>query len=803
MIDRFNETRSFNNLTCEKSDKQTILIRTISGAGSTYFINQKCQNDLIIFEKETNEPFSFRLFVNLLNYFEQDLKDYLTKLKSDYTLVSPYINWGLNKEKLADLFSKYYRERTLLEYEYTNVNKKSFNSPSQEFLRKDFKELIYKFVTKLKKTYLIYDKFDELNDSYEISDFIGNVNKTHIIVTQKPEIYSKYKHNYLEILNFNDSKFYEEFLSQRISLRSGKKLTALAKDLFHVLNGSPKNLDIIISQCKNDLFRCKNEEEILNTIKLRCKQYIEEKHIVLHDTLIRILYFAEEVSVSLIKSIFTEICFSDQTFERRCQQFISNGNIIENWDKISLSNRTKIAFEWEIMNTKENKLYEINSFLSIVNNYLDKHDLTDDIQKMIINAIKTIYDAEGSIPTCYIDIVVNYAKSLYGNMHFLEAAYYFSIIPNLSSYIEYSNVLSIARLLYNYGFYAQCAQFLENVNFAELSNLEKSNIYLIFANCNMMQDNIYSIEYYDKVIAFNDNNKLLAIGGKLMAQIETQGLTININTLYRNIIDEYKKQPEMEGYVSLLRNALDFEKNNKALEIMHEGLDYAIKFDNQKEIYKIKQNIALNLIKANQLNEAENYLLDVKKYCYLFEKKEVSYPLINLAVIELYRYFETKKYEFAIKAQNYAMQAIDYATSYYAVTLSNIHYLTAMSILKTESTNKYNLSEERIKSLRKYFLQSTREDTRKDNRVVIKRYLALISSARITGDEDEAKEYLREVCTYHSDKFGKHVNKINKLIKDMGITDLPSYPNEEIDDSCSEYHLETRFEPWLISLTHL
>ena len=70
------------------------------------------------------------------------------------------------------------------------------------------------------------------------------------------------------------------------------------------------------------------------------------------------------------------------------------------------------------------------------------------------------------------------------------------------------------------------------------------------------------------------------------------------------------------------------------------------------------------------------------------------------------------------------MQALDYATSYYAVTLSNIHYLTAMSILKTERKNKYNISDERIKSLRKYFLQSTREDTRIDNRVAIKRYLA-------------------------------------------------------------------------------
>ena len=802
IIDRHDETRGFNNLTSEKTSKQIILIRTFAGAGSTYFINENCNHDLIVFEKETNETFSFRLFLNLLNDYKQELKNYLKKLNADYEFVSPNINWGLNNEQLAKSFSQYYNERTLFEYENSDVNSNSIWS-SPAIIKYDFRELLYKFVMQLNKTYIVYDKFDELNDSYAISDFIGNINKIHIIVTQNPKIYDKYKLNYLEILNFNDSKYYEEFLSQRLSFRSQRKLTALANDLFHVLNGSPKNLDIVISQCKNDLCNCKNEEEIINKIKSRSSQYIEEQKAVLTDTLIRLLYFTGEASLAVVKSIFSDIFFAEDVFDKRYQKLILNENIIENWNNISLSQRTRIAFDWEVMNTKEKKLRECNSFLASINVYLNRHNLTTDIQQMIINALKIIYEANGFIPECHINTVIDYAKSLYDDMRFADAAYYFSIIPDLHNYIESSKIYDIAKLLYKNGYYAQCAYFLEKIKFSDLCDKEQSDAYLILANCNMMQDNVKSIEYYDKVIEFNDHNILLAIGGKLMAYSETKELTIELKTNYRNIISEYSERPDTEGYVSLLRNALDFEKNSEALKIMNKGLEYALKFNDQIEVCKIKQNIALNLIKADKLNDAEKYLFDVEEYCCHFNKKEMSYPLINLSVIELYRYFETGEYECAIKAQNYAMQALDYATSYYAVTLSNIHYLTAMSILKTESKNKYNISDERIKSLREYFLQSTREDTRIDNRVVIKRYLALISSARITGDINEAKEYLRELCNKHSDKFGKHVNKINKIIKEMQVSDLPSYLNDEIDDSCVNYELETRFEPWLISLTHL
>lgn len=803
MIDRHDETRGFNNLTSEKSAKQIILIRTVAGAGSTYFINQKCGNKLIVFEKETNESFCLRLFLNILKEYKKELKDYLNNLEKNYTLVSPNINWGLSNEKLAESFSKYYSERTLFEYERLNLSDNYLKFSIPAIIQKDFKELFFNFITKLNKIYIIYDKFDELIDSYEISDFIGNVNKIHIIVTQNPNLYNKYKHNYLEILNFNDSQYYEEFLSQRISLRSQNRLTALAQDLFYVLNGSPKNLDIVISQCKSDLANCEDEEKITDIIKARCKDFIKEKHTILTNSIIRILYFADEAGLSVIKSLYREISFTDEFFDKQCHDLILHENIIENWTKISLSQRTRIAFKWDIMSTPEKRLHESNSFLAIVNKYLDKHRMTTDIQKMIINAIKTIYDAKRYLPVCYINTVIDYAKSLYDDMRFADAAYYFSIIPDLHNYVESSKIYDIAKLLYKSGYYAQCACFLEKIKFSDLCDKEQSDAYLILANCNMMQDNIKSIEYYDKVIEFNDHNILLAIGGKLMAKSETKGLTTELITDYRNIISEYSEMPNTEGYLSLLRNALDFEKNSEALKIMHKGLEYALEFNNEKEVFKIKQNIALNLIKADKLNDAEKYLLDVKEYCYLFNKKEMSYPLINLAVIEIYRYFETGKYEYAAKAHNYAMQALDYATSYYAVTLSNIHYLTAMSILKTERENKYNISDERIKSLRKYFLQSTREDTRIDNRVAIKRYLALISSARITGDINEAKEYLRELCNKHSNKFGKHVNKINKIIKEMQITDLPSYQNDEIDDSCIDYALETRFEPWLISLTHL
>lgn len=806
MIDRINEKKKFLNINEENSDKKVIVIKTIYGAGATYFINYFCKSSQLSIEKKDSESFTYSLIVTLLKEYKDKLVNYIDHIMNNsmqYKLIYPLIGWDEENSILATKLYNYLKNSVFFEYQTSTKSKSKLIISIPRSIKKSFRNILQSFINSLDISYIIYDKFNVESDSVEICEFIGEVYKTHIIITQNIELYKKYELNAIAIMNFNSSVFYEEFLKGKTTLQSEVKLKKLADNLFHLLSGSPKKLNLVLLKCQSDLNHCKNEDEIVKTIEQCCRNYIDEENFLFNNNIIRILYFAENTNWDTLKNILAKIEVDSNLFNQRYLQLLNDGDIVNDLGRLFLKPKLKAAMNLEIFYSAETIVTTCTQLLCIINRLIEDQEYNDEIERIAMNIIETYYKGTKEIPLAYKSKVFSYAHKLLLNSRGKEAARYFAMIPDLYSLCHSDNFLKIADLLYKNGYYYECSNLLLPAYIKDMSKSEQSQAYLLLAYCNMLLDNTLSIQYFDEVLKLNDDNQLFALSGKLMSEIETQGLTDKIKTEYKNAVKQYKDKPQTAGYVSLLRNALDFENNDEAINTMEVGLKYALNFNIIEEEYKIKQNISLNLIKAQQFSKAEKYLADVENYCKNFEIKELSYPLINLSTIKIFYFFNTNDFSQAEMARDYAMKALDYASSYYAVTLSHTNFMTAISILKTEKDNKYNISDERMLSIRQQYYKDTLENKRIDNRVTVKRYLALIASARITNNVDEAKKYLYELCYNHSEKFGKHVNKINTIINEMGINDLPHYENIRTDDSCKEYALETRFEPWLISLTHL
>ena len=97
--------------------------------------------------------------------------------------------------------------------------------------------------------------------------------------------------------------------------------------------------------------------------------------------------------------------------------------------------------------------------------------------------------------------------------------------------------------------------------------------------------------------------------------------------------------------------------------------------------------------------------------------------------------------------------------------------------------------------------ESIKRDNRNDFRAVARSYLALIASARITNDLEEARKDFCEGFSSIAEQSGQQP-KYNELLTALDIKGREPLAFQQSDAECDEYYKEIRFEPWLISLTH-
>lgn len=822
MIDRINESQKLKELLNETCPKQTILINGESGAGTSYFVNSHfLENERIIFKRESiTDTFAICLFKTIVNQYLEKFKEFLNEYEVDYIWNKPKINFFQDGAKnLIEYLANSYKDNSIdFVFEYSPSNPKHikpkkkglFNRNKEPLktlvIKRKFRQIITEFIDILDEKFLIYDKFDSKEDSELIQDFIAYLHsKVNILIVESKEYYSNYEHNCILLTKFENVNYFLELLRSQITLQSETSIKHLADKLYYTLKGSPKELILLINHCRHELQNCQSDEDIIETISKECKIQLEILTNTINLFILQDLYLAGgSLSYNfIIDFIGKQTKLSSERIIDNIDLLFKNGLLEISGIDIILTGRAKAYLSLELFKDKHQSHKIYLDTLASINNYIPAEMFTDlNVQKLIANTVLSL-NKIGQKENTYNHIVKNYADKLLKNNNLSSAAEMYSILADHISSLNYNEIYEIAKLLYEEGYYKESFSTLLNCNVDKLNKSTKFNYYLLLANCNMLIDNKLAIEFFNNAITLDTKDKLIAIAYKLLCELETREIN-DVESLkdeYYKIIKTYEKTPRKSGYITLLRIALDFQDNDTAIATMRKGLSLAEHYGMNEEIYKFKQNIALNLIRGGCLDEAEKLLYEVHMYCIENSRKELSYPLINLSAIKIFKFFESGNFDYAVAARDFAMSANDSASSYYAITLSNLFYITSLSILYTMKNNPYNISHDHLRSLREYRFSKVTNNLRMDHRSVVKPCLSLIASACLTDDFDQAEKYLRELCK-HKNNIGKAAIKVNRYISQLGITDIEKLQETEIDKTCQVYQTETRFEPWLISLTH-
>lgn len=801
MIDRINETSKLESMIATRT--RIILVSGEEGVGKSYFVDQKCKDECLLIKRDSiYDNFSKCLIKALLSDSNDNFIKYINFCNDDYRLVSHTLNKLCNGvvDELCDMFNT----ETLLTYKSV----KKVDKKAQTSVKKiTFPLLLTEYIKTLNKKIIVYDNFNDDEDIANLIPFaIKEQDRINIIITQSSSLKKKYASNLIYLDKFNDpnAERFSQLLINKIPIKSVSCLQELALGLQHFLDGRPKALEFFLARIQDQLLDCKTDDDYKNVINTELSKDSQLINDIFIKQFMQILYFFDgPVNINKITSFISEVLgYNSNTIKLKIdlmfrQELINSYGI----NDIICTARGKVLINGSLFK-------DINDIVRVGRNILAELDkisydklIQDNIALQLISSICEHFYSAGITASSYYHYVKLYADYLISQNKLTKAAHLFAVSWSTLKYEPYDYIKIISDLLYEHGYYKECYNLLVDYEEDALTNHDKYDIYMKIANCSCLIDNIKSLEYYDKAIALNTTHTAVAISCKLLAWIE-QCLLSEIDMIrkeYNTVLSKYKDSCDVTGYVALLRNSLDFQSNEEAIKSMRKALEIISEYNIPNEEYKVKQNLSLNLIRCGNFKEAERLLTEVRLYCEQYAIKELSYPLINLSVISIYHYLETSDERFLDIALKHSMRAQDYASSYYATTLSNIQYLTALSL-------KYQLHPEklvlrRIKDMRNYWQSQAFEGSRLDNRIIRKILLSLIASCRITNDLCEAENYLRKLYN-HKNMIGKESVKVNLLIKKLGLLDLIELPVAPTDIACNEYNKEIRFEPWLISLTH-
>ena len=820
MIDRIKQTNALKKILNENFSYKTIVIKAEPGAGATYFIKYHCEKDGILFVENRFNTFVSALMRALISYKENSFIDHIKQFHGSNLIDS--ISLGTDSYLLEKTLTDWYNQEYKLEYEKTRDDVSSFTI--------DFKSIVIDFLNKISCKYIAFEKFDDSTECEQIIEFIAVMRNNNIFLNNKDEKTQKnseiktkdfivitsytdrYNRDLIGVINiepFDSSEDYKELIKTKLPLNSEQMTNELSIVLFHNFKGSPKKLDNFLKVCEEDLNLCKTDRELYETIIYKSREYVEQIDALAEDILLA-LYFSK---VALQNRILQEIIFLFNSVPasvyaekveilRARELLIKQGIYLRITDKgiahisakqlAKAENKSDVCRAWiaslkELIKHRPNVLNEEQATAILSNIFLE----------LPIKSDKDISD------NC--EIVKKHADRLKAmGSENIAAKYYAAIIRYLTKFINhYSEAMNIAHILYANGYYVECEAFLKDLQSTVKNNNvdEQFDYYMLRGNCNMLADNATAEDYYRQAESLNTDKKLIATGCKLMAMVESNNE--NKRDAAKKEYSEIIKSVDISkyGYLSLCRNALDFQNNQAAIQTLEKWENC----NDLNEVYKIKQNLALNYIKCGKIDEAKILLNDTLQYCETQIPKEISYPLINLAVICLYQHFncdkEVDKIKLLLQARTYIIKAIDHASSYYAMRLSRLHNITILSYIYNLQNNPYNISHSRLVGLRQTMRESIKRDNRNDFRAVARSYLALIASARITNDLEEARKDFCEGFSSIAEQSGQQP-KYNELLTALDIKGREPLVFQQFEAECDEYYKEIRFEPWLISLTH-
>ena len=298
------------------------------------------------------------------------------------------------------------------------------------------------------------------------------------------------------------------------------------------------------------------------------------------------------------------------------------------------------------------------------------------------------------------------------------------------------------------------------------------------------------------------SDKLSAINRQIMAMTQQGKEELkHARIIYQNIIDEYSNY-QCHGLIELYRNANNIFDYSKALEYTITGYNLACSLDDNIERIKCLHNICM-LELLNDTYDSDDIpdgLISKPSFKDVYEmlseypyfRHETAYPLLDMATHEMFIYDKNDDFERIKDAKSLYSEAQLYAKSFYAKNIAEMGLLITNSYLYKENPSVKNLRNNLFESYQ------NKKDEIHDFRVHRKILFSLATSAKITNDLDESREYLRLSKKY---VFEGEILRYNNLCDALEIND--KLPLSELKfKNIRSYHKTIKFVPWLISFGH-
>lgn len=819
LVDRTIETKRFDDL-LKDGDAHVFLVYGEHGKGKRFFVNEYLQKKDInkLFISPIRGESILTAFVRSLaetdNTFLEKITDNWTrrKLVDDADIKKEFTDCSqTTREKIFSFFSN-----------PQNTTKYRIHSRKGTTTYEDSSDsILATYLDDCSIDYFVF-KFGELTETakIEIKALISRFrNKKFILIFDAddfPSEFYEYRYFGIKVGHFRKDDFLNLFHCYR--LFSSNELTEeISEKLFYQLDGSPSRLHQFLEPLYelDDMTSDKAKQDKILT-ELHKQQdhsslFINAKGIVLVSTYLSKGQL-EDCDYAQVLKCFD---FSKEDYNNTIDFLVKSGYLNSN---LMLTPKGHAAMAKAISNNASaiNKIaFSIceKCGAQITDSFLFSNRFAYFLARAAI-FLKNTYSNEKHLDNNYMkfdDIIMKVADCTQKTNRKLSASFYSSLFTQNMIYLglckkTYAQKLNIATQLYENGYYEQTLRLLET-----MSCKKTYKYYLLKGKTSMLFDNNLSIQSFTKAadLANSVDQKLEAIRNKLMAMNEINDV-VHKDTIakeYAFVLSEFNLHTDNEQYISLQRNALDFQSNGDAIETMESALRIAESKGFLVEVAKLRQNIALNYIRLGNYPEAEKLLKQVYEFYKPMLSANIAYPCINLCVIEIFNYFfekdSLKKNVCLNKAWKYIIEAIDYASSYYSKTLSQMHMIMLMSISHVEY-NKYNADD--LQSIRCEWAKkcSERNDARVHRRVqfTLTYCIATILKKQGLSNEDRSK-LICEAKGYLNSLSMMDLSNIDALKLDAlnYAFDNNDFSSKRIDAQ-SEYDATLEFQPWLISLTH-
>lgn len=379
------------------------------------------------------------------------------------------------------------------------------------------------------------------------------------------------------------------------------------------------------------------------------------------------------------------------------------------------------------------------------------------------------------------DFVFNYFSRAFHENKIIEASNGFKWLSSEIFNFEFSKQLEIASCFYENGEYNDAYTIIISLyNKTEHANFDYFFLKGKLENVLMKKEE--SAETLKLALQYSENLEQ-QISSMHMLQLVLTEIYGKKNEA-REIFDTACKLIKDHSHYtltscSLLRNCMNYYKhNNDAKWYFEKAEEIAIKYNSPIDIAFVKNNRGFVDLKNGNFDRAFTSFCEAKNILENTKIHESSYPLVNMALFEMFK----KNYE---EAKEYLLEALVWNRSMYLDYVIKVH-LTSCYYHLNERKSYQELSN----NLYNILLQGKILDGTILRKIAIN--LAIIY--KTDGDLEKSKICFQIASNYIEGTSSEF--RFNFHFSDLNKTDFNKKCNYSI------YYSKTDFEPWGVTLSH-